>query len=474
MEPENYRFGGGSSSTLLHPLVALVMVLTIVLVLCLPRKYVIVPMLLASLLIPRGQVVVLAGLHFTVVRIILLAGLARWAASGRSSPLAGGFNFMDRVVTLWALSVLVIFSLQWMNSQALVKSVGDFLDALGSYFVLRFLIQDREDVRRTIKTAALVAILMGVCMLNEQRTGMNVFGLLGGVRAFSEVRNGSIRSQAAFLHSITAGSFGATLVPLLIWLWSDAKSRVVAVLGLLGATAMTFTPHSSTITGCYAAGILGLCLWPIRKWMRVIRWGIALSLIGLHLVMHGPVWSLLEHINLTGSSESFHRYQLVDTFIRHFWDWWLLGTRDNGSWGWEMADTSNQYVTYGISGGLAAFVLFIAIISRGFGRLGTARKIVDGNRREEWFLWCLGVAMFAHVVVYFGIDYFDQMAFAWFMFLAIISVAVFEATRPPATRDQGASSLGTCTLVSEPSAGWGEPHGKELPREYVGPGWGDA
>lgn len=474
MEPEHYRFGGGSSATVLHPLVAVAMLLAIVLTLCLSRKYVIIPVLLANLLIPRGQVVVLVGVHFTVARIILLFALGRWVASRRESPLAGGFNFMDRVVTLWALSCLIVFSVQWASSQALVKSLGDFLDALGSYFVLRFLIQDREDVVRTIKVCALAAVVLGVCMLNEQRTGMDVFGLLGGLRIDSEVRNGAIRSQGAFLHSITAGSFGATLVPLLVWLWSDKKSRTIAVLGLIGATAMAFTPHSSTITGCYVAGILGLCLWPIRKWMRVVRWGLVAMLVGLHLVMHGPVWSLLEHINLTGSSESFHRYQLVDTFIRHFGDWWLLGTRDNGSWGWEMADTSNQYVTYGISGGLAAFVLFIAIISKGFGRLGTARKMVQGDRREEWFVWCLGVAMFAHVVVYFGIDYFDQMQFAWFMYLAIISVAVFEAARSRVPHDQETGAVGSCSLVSEPSPAWHEPFAQDLHREHADHSWSGA
>jgi hypothetical protein len=335
---------------------------------------------------------------------------------------------------MWALSLFVVFSLQYLNTQALVKTLGDLLDAMCGYFVLRFLIQDRRDVRQTIKIFALVAVIMAVCMINEQRTGENVFGRLGGILSISEVRNGSIRSQGAFQHSIPAGAFGATLVPLLIWLWSDAKSRKAVLLGMLGASVMTVTCHSSTTLGCYAGGIFALCLWPLRKQMRVIRWGIALSLIGLHLVMKGPVWSLLEHIDLTGSSESFHRYQLIDTFIRHFGDWWLLGTRENGSWGWEMADTSNQYVTYGIAGGLSTFVLFIAMISKCFGKIGTARKSVEGSRTEEWFLWCLGASMFAHLVVFFGIDYFDQMEFAWFALLAMISMAVTAAKRLPSPK----------------------------------------
>ena len=80
MEPAKIRFGGGSSVTVLHPVVAVAMVLAVVLVLCLPRKYVIVPVLLALFLIPTEQVIVFAGIHFNVYRIIILAGLARWVA----------------------------------------------------------------------------------------------------------------------------------------------------------------------------------------------------------------------------------------------------------------------------------------------------------------------------------------------------------------------------------------------------------
>jgi hypothetical protein len=440
MEPEHIRFGGGPYVTVLHPLVAVAMVLAIVLILCLPRKYVIAPAFFALFLIPKGQVIVVAGLHLNVFRIIILAGLARWAASRRSSPLAGGFNFMDRVVTLWAFSYLIIYSLQWMETQALIKALGDFLDALGGYFVVRFLIQDREDVQRTIRVLAAVAIVNAACMLNEQRTGENIFGLLSGIPGDS-VRDGKIRSQGSFAVFITAGTFGATLLPLLVWLWSDAKSKMISLLGIVGATIMSITCFSSTTLIAYAAGIVGLCFWPIRSQMRLVRWGIVAMLVGLHLVMHGPVWSLLEHIDLTGSSSSYHRYMLIDNFIRHFGDWWLLGTRNYGSWGWEMWDTSNQYVAYGLSGGLLTFILFISIITKGFANLGSARKLAKGNRSEEWFLWCLGAALFSHVVVFFGIGYFDQVQFAWSALLAIISVAVFEAKRSAVPQDLGSADV---------------------------------
>lgn len=204
---------------------------------------------------------------------------------------------------------------------------------------------------------------------------------------------------------------------------------MISILGIIAATIMSVTTYASTTVIAYAAGIIGLCAWPIRRQMRLVRWGIVATLVGLHLVMHGPVWSLIEHIDLTGSSSSYHRYMLIDNFIRHFGDWWLLGTHVYASWGWTMWDTCNQYVTYGLFGGLLTFILFISIITRGFAGLGTARKFAERNGSEEWFLWCLSATLFSHVVAFFGIGYFDQVQFAWFSLLAIISVAVFEVTR---------------------------------------------
>lgn len=431
MEPADIRFGGGSPITILHPLVAVAIAMAVVLILLLQRKYLIVPVLLGLFLTPKGQQIVAAGLHFNVYRIIILMGLVRWVISRRSAPRTRGFDFMDRVFTCFALSYWIIYFLQSMQLQAFVKSTGDLLDILGGYFVLRFLIQDREDIRRTIKVLAVVAIISAAGMLNEQRTGQNIFGLLGGLPA-ENVRDGKIRSQGPFEVFINAGAFGATLVPLLVWLWSEGKSKLISSVGILAGIIMAYTCYASTTLITCAAGIGALCLWPIRSRMRLVRWGIVFLLIGLHLVMHGPVWSLIEHIDLTGSSSSYHRYQLVDTFIKHFGEWWLLGTNNNGSWGWEMWDTSNQYVMYGIEGGLLTFVLFITIISKGFGRLGTARKSIEGNRPEEWFLWCLGAALFAHVIAFFGIGYFDQVQFTWYALLATISVAVRQAMHPAA------------------------------------------
>ncbi len=447
MEPKDLRFGGGAAATMLHPLVALALLVTIVLILVWPRRRVIIPWLLLVFLTPVSQVIVLGGVHFTIYRIAIIFGLIRLALGGRQEGerrLAGGFTRIDWAFTLCMIALFVAFCFQWMVEAAVIKACGNLLDSLGGYFVLRYLIRDGKDVRRAVKVLAVIALVEGVCMLNELISHRNIFGLLGSTWLVS-FRDGKPRAMGSFAVYLTAGVFGATLVPLLIWLWGEGKkSRRFAIAGLVGATLMTITCNSSTPVLAYGAGIGALCFWPMRGRMREFRWGVGFTVIGLHLVMKAPVWALIQRIDLTGASTGYQRYQLVNQCILHFSDWWLMGVKDYNTWGFDMWDLSNQYVRLAVTGGLGALVTFILVISRSFSRLGTARRRTDGGRRKQWYFWCLGAALMANVVAYCGVEYFDQMQFAWYALLAMIVAAVSEVGKgtgkrtdaKPATEDQ--------------------------------------
>jgi hypothetical protein len=148
--------------------------------------------------------------------------------------------------------------------------------------------------------------------------------------------------------------------------------------------------------------------------------------------MHAPVWWALEHIDLAGGSAGEHRAELIDNFVNHFGDWWLIGTSDNASWGYEMWDQSNQYVAEGEAGGLATFISFLALLCIAFKSIGKSRQFSARDRKEEWFFWLLGAALFTHTFAFFGISYFDQTRYSFYALLAIISVTSTTQTRQPA------------------------------------------
>jgi hypothetical protein len=428
----------------MHPLVALALCIAIALIFGLPRKYVLMPWLFTVFLVPFSQVLVLGGVHFTAYRVVIICGLVRVMTTRvptGARRLVGGFTAIDRAFIVCAVCTFITFLLQWMHMPALIKGSGSLLDAVGGYIVARFLISDRTDVERAITALVGVAAVLAICMTYEHVSHKNIFGYLGGIPIAATVRDGKVRSTGSFEVYITAGVFGATLLPLFLWLWSTKRAKVAGGLGLIAATAITIASNSSTPLLAYVGGIVGLCFWPIRKYMRAFRWGLVLVLLTVHLSMKAPVWALIARVDLTGSSSGFHRYMLIDQCIRHFSDWWLIGTPTYNEWGYDLWDLSDQYVACAVTGGLATIVAFVLVISRSFGLLGTSRKRVTGERKEEWFYWCLGGALLAHVVAYFGIGYFDQVQAEWYTLLAMI-IAVSK-TRSSSTRESDAGRVST-------------------------------
>jgi hypothetical protein len=427
MTPEAPAYGGGLNESILHPIVLIAMILSIILIFVLPRKYIVVPLLLMIFLAPWGQQIYFAGVHLFVPRILILVALIRVAFINTNSPnsrFAGGLNPVDTVFILWVIVRAITFIIVFRgNSGAIIYQGGFVWDVLGGYILLRMLIQTEEDIVRVVKVFAVIALVCGLTMLNEKLRNQNVFGYLGSVSIVPDNREGAIRAQGPFAHPILAGTFGVTLVPLFWWLWHSRNARVLAALGFLGSTLMMFSCASSTPLFGYLACFIGLAFWPFRNRMRLFRWGVALTLIALHLVMKAPVWFLIARVDLIAGNSGYHRAMLIDQCIRHFSDWWLIGTNLSSTWGFDMWDLSNQFVAEAETGGVITFICFVLIISRSYSRIGRARKIVENQPKQEWFMWFLGISLFAHIVSYFGISYFDNVKIYWCAFLAIVAAA---------------------------------------------------
>jgi hypothetical protein len=429
------------AATTLHPVMAVATVAATVLMLVWPRKKILIPFLVVAFLGSWGQYIYLFGVHFYIIRILIIAGLARVMASkdpDGGPRLAGGWNPVDTVFLLWvcfhALSDIVR---NGGAGSSFITESAFIWDWLGSYLMVRAVIRNRDDIFRTVEALAALAILIGTFMVNEKFRSQNIFGYLGVNPIVPQIREGSIRAQAAFAHPILAGVSGATLMPLFWLLWKSRKARITAAAGMIGCLLMILTSASSTPVLALGSAILGACMWPLRKKMRIIRWGMALSLITLHLVMKAPVWFLIARVDLIAGNSGYHRAGLIDQCIRHFGDWWLYGSSAMATWGWDMWDLSNQFVVEADTGGIFTFICFVLVISRSFGRLGAARKLVEGDNDEEWFFWLLGVTLLTHAVSYFGISYQDQNKFTWCAFLAIATAATYpvlaKTAEPQAT-----------------------------------------
>jgi hypothetical protein len=416
--PEKYYFGGGTD-TFVTPLALVLLLLGIGFLLWLPRKYALIPLLFVGLLLSTQVTIVFCGVHWIAFRVLLLAGWIRCLARREYRGMVK--SNLDKVVLCWAFSNAIVFVLLWREAASVVNRAGFLFQTLGTYFLLRYFIRDKDDVMRVIKAFVLVFAIIAPLMLCEYITRYNVFSLVGAA-AESSIRVGRFRAGGPFLHAIIAGTVGAVMLPLSIGLWQQGrKYHLIAGVGVISATLAMLTSASTTPILTYAAGLTGLLLFRARKKLRAYRWGFVLSLCGLQLVMKVPIWFLIGRVGGLGGGTGWHRAALVDNFIRHFGEWWLVGTQNNADWGYYMWDVDNAYVAAGIGGGLITFLLFIAVIVYAYKAVGEARKKAEGSHKELRLIWALGCALFANTIAYLGIVYFDQSIILWYALLAMIA-----------------------------------------------------
>jgi hypothetical protein len=388
------------------------------------------------------QVSVIGPLHFQMIRWLILAALCRSIVTSLNvgEPIvAGGWNRFDTLVGSFAVVDAINYIVLWDGSvEAIINRSGAVFTALGTYILMRSMMRNESDLYLAIKVFACLCAITSVLMACEQITGSNPYNFLGGERAFERasimVREGAVRRPRAmgcFQHPLTAGTFGAIVVPFFAALWVRVpKSRLMAIVGALSATGIVLASASSTPLLAYSCGIFALAMWRIRTHMRILRWTVAGTLILLQFVMKAPVWALIQRVDLIGGSSGFHRYYLVDQFIRNVGDWWLFGARSSAEWGPDMWDHANQYVAVGTTSGIIPLALFLAVIVCGFKCIGERRTEWSQEPSCAFFVWSLGAGLFANVVSFFGISYFDQVSVAWWCLLAMISrVSALEFTR---------------------------------------------
>ena len=426
------------TQTHVHPLVALATLAAAGLIIVLPRKQLLAPLLAATLLIPLDQIIVLGPLHWQVMRVMLLVAwvrvLATRPAGGRI--LSGGLNAIDKALILWTLSSAVVQVLRWHSAAILVNQSGVLYTIFATYFLMRFLIRDHADAEFAVRTLVVIAVVVAAVMVVEQAAGRNPYAYFGGareaVRTDLPERGTRFRAMGPFNHPILAGVFGATLMPLALGLRWKGR-RAASAVGAVAGTIIVVASVSSTPLLAYAAGLFAIFLWPLRRSLRQLRWALVTTLLALHLVMKAPVWALIHRANLIGGSSGYHRYVLVNEFMRHLGDWWLIGSKDYSNWGFLTMDVTNQFVNVGESAGLLPFILYISIFVFAFKCLGRARKLCASHGQQR-FIWAVGCALLAHMAAFLGVTYFDQMVVAWYAFLAMISAVAVTKLYPAGER----------------------------------------
>lgn len=401
-----------------------------VLTLVLPRRYAIYPLIAAVCYVTIGQHILVLSLHFSIFRIIILIGFLRIIIRRDTPPIR--LNVIDKTIIWWVVFSLLMRLLNNPRVIDLIEHSGYAYNAVGTYFLCRFYIIDFDDINRIVKYTALLIVPLAVLMLIEKYTQRNIFSFFGGVPEITMIDGGRLRCQGPFRHPILAGTFGATLMPLMVgFFFKDNSARFIAIMGVISATIITAVSTSSGPLMAYLFGIIGFAIWPFRNYMRPIRWCLLFAIVGLHLIMKDPVWFLIARVSDITGGDGWHRSQLINQAVKYFGDWWLLGTNYTRHWMMEnvllsdpnMTDITNQYIWEGVNGGLIKLILFISTIVLSFRAVGLSLKAMENKPFAiKIMIWSIGVALLGHVVSYISVVYFDQIIVLWYLLLSMISV----------------------------------------------------
>ncbi len=397
-----------------------------------PRRYAVLPVIVAALYITLGQLVNVAGLHFSVLRIVIISGWLRVIFRREIDSIR--MTEIDKCVLLWVIANCVIYCIQWQTWAAFVNRLGFAYNALGIYFLFRILITSLDDIHLVVRLTAIAVGPLALLMLVERITGHNLFALLGGVPEMTELRDGKLRCQGPFAHPILAGTTGAAFVPLFLMIYTKEKARrIVPIIGWIAATTITLVSVSSGPVMTFLSGIAGLLAWPLRKSMKAVMVGAVLMLVLLQLVMKAPVWFLIGKASNIVGGHGWYRSELIQQAINHINEWFLLGTSYTAHWmpfnvlpaDPRSADITNWYVKQGVEGGIITLILFLLVIILCFRVIARTISVTD-SRSTSITAWALGATLFAHATSFFSVSYFDQIVVFWYLPLAMISVLQHE------------------------------------------------
>jgi hypothetical protein len=419
--------------------------------LALPRRLALLPLLVGCCYMTVSQQINAGPVTLTVIRILVAVGIMRVIVRGER--VSGGICGMDKLMLCWAIWLVLSSSLHPGDKAPLVFNLGQAFNIGGIYILIRVFCATRDELVGIIKLIAWLLLPIALEMVSEHFTGRNMFSIFGGI---VQHRDDKFRAVGPFAHSILAGSVGAACLPLMVAIWKN--NRLPAAVGITACVMIVIASNSSGPLMSLVFGIMAILLWTRREWMRYVRWGIVVMYLLLELVMDRPAYYIIGEIDLTGSSTGWHRARLIESCLNHIGEWWLAGTNftrhwmpTGVSWSPDHCDITNYYVLMGVFAGLPLVLLFVAMIWTGFVYIG---RIMDETppeaEGEQFIIWCVGSALFAHTATCISVAYFDQSYI--FMFLCLAATASLRmssmervsGTEPDAASGEAAAPSPAC------------------------------
>jgi hypothetical protein len=388
--------------------------------------------LLAGVLyLTQQQALNVAGFNLYAFRLLEIAALARLVARGERWANPSPIDKL--VVALYGYTVLVY--LVRSDEEAYAYQIGTAVDAFLCYFSFRVLVSTIDDYKWLLRGLSLLLVPYVALLVYETTTSRNLFAALGGVELIRAgdawVREGRLRATGSFGHPSLMGTFGGVFLPLYVSACFSGERRLLMITGAISCLVVVWASNSGAPAACVVAAAVGWMLWPLRHNMALVRVAIVAGLLALVALMNAPVWYVLARFSSITGGGGHHRAALLDMALRNLDQWWLAGMPVLATARWlpytntntGAVDMTNTFLAFGITAGLGAVLLLVAVLARAFSNLGTAMarlRETAHSSSDEYLLWGLGVMVGVHLSNWFSITYWDQSNVVWFFHLALV------------------------------------------------------
>ena len=388
-----------------------------------PRRLFFFPFVVAACFSPLNQRFILFNLDFTLLRILILIGLLRLAIREETRDIQ--WNKFDKLILSWTVVGGLVYTIQQGTTGAIINRLGVLFDSLGMYMLFRQIIYKWEDIFQAIKIFAVFAILTAPLIALEKLQVTNFFSLFGPTQG--QFHRDRFRAAGSFPHYIMMGSFWASLLPFFYARIIARKDVYFYWLAIIASLGNVYCSASSTSIFTVVAIFFAWQLYNLRMHGKIIFLGNIALLILLHLVMNAPVWHLLSRIDIFGGSTGYHRYNLVDKFLKNISEWFLLGTKSTEHWGWGLQDITNQFVLEGVRGGSITLIIFIVIIYSAVKIPGKLSLNIHALE-EKLMSWAISVAMLGHFATFWGVSYFGQINMLLYFCFALVGFSLEKSS----------------------------------------------
>ena len=135
----------------------------------------------------------------------------------------GDLNQLDLFMLAWATVALCSSFFRFEVDDTLIVRIGLVYNTCGAYFLVRVFSVSIDDLKGLDRMIAIILIPIAIEMIYEQLNSHNIFSVLGGVPFNPALRDGNIRAQGPFGHSILAGTVGG-FASFMVGIWQHRKA----------------------------------------------------------------------------------------------------------------------------------------------------------------------------------------------------------------------------------------------------------